>query len=86
MSLSFKLIVGCVHMFATTLEAEQRASLHQCKYAPCSGATQGTIPSSVFQKISKKNPDNCVETDRTRERFFDGNSISRKVKMTTYVE
>jgi hypothetical protein len=32
-----------------------------------------------------KNPDNLVETDRTSERFFDGNSISWKEKTTAYV-
>jgi hypothetical protein len=32
-----------------------------------------------------KNPDNRVETDRTSERFFDGNPISRKVKTTACV-
>jgi hypothetical protein len=40
----------------------------------------------LFFEIFQKNPDNCVETDRTSERFFDGNSISRKVKMTACVE
>jgi hypothetical protein len=55
---------------------EQRTSLHQCKDAPCSGATQGTMPSPVFYDFFQKNPDNRVETDRTSERFFDGNSIS----------
>jgi hypothetical protein len=73
-------------MFATTLETEQRASLHQCKDAPCSGATKGTMPSSFFTKFFKKNPDNCVETDRTSERFFDGNSISRKARMMSCVQ
>jgi hypothetical protein len=52
--MSSELIVGYVHMFATTLEAEQRASLHQCKDAPCSGATQGTMPSSFFQNFQTK--------------------------------
>jgi hypothetical protein len=74
-------------MFATMLEAEQRASLHEWKNSPYSGATQGTMPSLFFFQIfSKKNPDNCVETDRMIERFFDGNSISKKVKMTACVE
>jgi hypothetical protein len=71
-------------MFVTTLEAEQRASLHQGKDTPCSGATQGMMPS--FLRNFSKNPDNCVESNRTSERFFDGRSISRKVKMTTCVE
>jgi hypothetical protein len=31
-----------------------------------------------FFEIFKKKTDNYVETDRTSERFFDGNSISRK--------
>jgi hypothetical protein len=48
-------------------------------------ATQGMIPSLLLQNFSK-NPDNCVETDRTSERFFDGNSISQKVKMMDCVE
>jgi hypothetical protein len=34
-----------------------------------------------FQKFSK-NSDNFVEIDRTSEKFFDGNSKSKKVKMT----
>jgi hypothetical protein len=76
MSLSSELIVGCVHMFATMFEAEQRASLHQGKDAPYSGATKGMMPSPFFTIFFKKNPDSCVETDRTSERFFDGNSIS----------
>jgi hypothetical protein len=42
------------------------------------------MPSLVFTRFFK-NPDNLVETNRTSERFFDGNSISRKVKATTYV-
>jgi hypothetical protein len=73
-------------MFATTFEAEQRAYLLQGKDAPCSGATKGTMASSFFTKIFQKNPDNYVETNRTSERFFDGNSISWKVKMTACVE
>jgi hypothetical protein len=40
----------------------------------------------VFPNFFKKNLDNCVETDCTSERFFDGNSISRKVEMTACVE
>jgi hypothetical protein len=40
----------------------------------------------ALNSLKKKNPDNCVETDRTSERFFDRNSISRKVKMTAYME
>jgi hypothetical protein len=32
-----------------------------------------------------KNSDNFIETNRTSERFFDGNSNSRKVKMTACV-
>jgi hypothetical protein len=70
MPLSSELIFGCVHMFATTLGAEQRMSTHQCKDAPCSGAAQGTMPSSFFFKNLSKNPDNCVETDHTSERFL----------------
>jgi hypothetical protein len=85
MSLSSELIIGCVHMFATMLGAVHRASLHQCKDAPCSGATQGTMPSS-FYDFFKKNLNNCVETNRTSKRFFDGSSILRKVKMRACVE
>jgi hypothetical protein len=36
----------------------------------------------AFYENFQKNPDNLVETDRTGERFFDENSISRRVKMT----
>jgi hypothetical protein len=36
-------------------------------------------PPLFFTKFFK-NPDNRVETDRTSESFFDGNSISQKVK------
>jgi hypothetical protein len=43
------------------------------------------MPSS-FYDFFKKNPDNCIETNRTSERFFDGSSILRKVKMTACVE
>jgi hypothetical protein len=73
MSLSSELIFGCVHMFAATFEVEQRASLHQCKDTPCSGATKGTMPScpprfyGIFQK---QNPYNFVETDCTSEWFL----------------
>jgi hypothetical protein len=56
MSLSSELIFGCVHMFAAMFGAEQHASLHQCKDAPCSGATQGTDVLLIFMKIFKKNP------------------------------
>jgi hypothetical protein len=41
------------------------------------------MPSPIFLQFFSKNTDNCVETDRMSERFFDGNSISRKVKTTT---
>jgi hypothetical protein len=63
------LLFGCVHVFATTFGVEQRTSLHQYKDAPCSGATQGTMPSPIFTKFFK-NSDNCVETNRMSERFF----------------
>jgi hypothetical protein len=43
------------------------------------------MPALVFYEIFQKNLDNCVETDRTSERFFDGSLISRKVKTTTCV-
>jgi hypothetical protein len=66
-------------MFATTFGVEQQAS-------PCSGATQaGHDALPRFYDFFQKNTDNCVETNRASERFFDGNSISQKVKMTAYV-
>jgi hypothetical protein len=34
----------------------------------------------IFTIFQKKNPDIYVETDRTSERFFDGNSILREVR------
>jgi hypothetical protein len=40
---------------------------------------------SLFFDFFQKNSDNFVETDRTSESFFDGNSNSQKVKMTTCV-
>jgi hypothetical protein len=70
----------------TTFKLEQTTSLHRGKDNPCSGATKGTMPSCllVFRNFSK-NSDNFVETNRTSERFFDGNSNSLKVKMTACV-
>jgi hypothetical protein len=44
MSLSSKLIFGCVHYFIATFKLEQSAALHQGKDTPCSGATKGTMP------------------------------------------
>jgi hypothetical protein len=38
--------------------------------------------SSTFFRNFSKNSDNFVETDHTREKFFDGNSNSKKAKMT----
>jgi hypothetical protein len=75
----------CTFLFTAMLKLEQAASLHQGKDAPSSGATKGTMPSCPlrFFKIFQKLSDNFVETNRTSERFFDGNSNSRKVKMTT---
>jgi hypothetical protein len=69
------------------LKLEQAASLHQGKYAPCSRATKGTMPSCPqrFFEFFQKHSDNFVETDHTREKFFDGNSNSRKKKMTVCV-
>jgi hypothetical protein len=65
------------------LMLEQAASLHQGKDAPCSGATKGTMPSCPQRFFDFfRNSDNLVETDRTSEKFFDGNSNSRKAKMT----
>jgi hypothetical protein len=65
------------------LMLEQAASLHQGKDAPCLGATRAQCPRvlDVFSNFFK-NSDNFVETDRTSEKFFDGNSNSRKAKMT----
>jgi hypothetical protein len=69
MSLSSELIFGCVHMFATTFEAEQRKSLHQGKDAPCSGATKGTMPSLFFTKIFKKSRQLCRDRSHARKVF-----------------
>jgi hypothetical protein len=81
MSSSSKLMFSCVHFFTATFKLEQIASLHQGKDAPCSGATKGTIPSCllVFSKKNSKKSNKFVEIDRTSERFFNGNSNSRKV-------
>jgi hypothetical protein len=38
-----------------------------------------------FFTIFFKNPDKCVEIDHTCERYFDGNSILRKVKVAACV-
>jgi hypothetical protein len=75
MSLSSELIVGYVHMFATMFEVEQRASLHQAKKRSLLEGYQGHDALLVFYENFQKNPYNYVETDRTSERFFDGNSI-----------
>jgi hypothetical protein len=67
-----KLIDDYVYECATFFKVEQRVSSHRCKDTPCSRATQGLMPClvpSVFYDFSK-NPDNCVENDRTSERFF----------------
>jgi hypothetical protein len=40
------------------------------------GGYQGHDALLIFYEIFQKNPDNCVETDHTSGRFFDGNSIS----------
>jgi hypothetical protein len=70
--------------FMAILILDQAASLHQVKDAPFSGANKGTMPSCPqhFFRIFSTNSDNFVETDRTSEKFFYGNSNSRKVKMT----
>jgi hypothetical protein len=39
------------------------------KTLPARGLPEARCPPSVFT-IFQKNPDNCVETDRTSERFF----------------
>jgi hypothetical protein len=39
--------------------------------------TKGTMPSTFFRNFSKKSV-NFVETDRTSEKVFDGNSNSKK--------
>jgi hypothetical protein len=66
------------------LMLEQAASSHQGKDAPCSGATKGTMPlcPQRFFEIFQKHSDNFVETDRMSEKFIDGNSNSRRTKMT----
>jgi hypothetical protein len=43
------------------------------------------MPSLVFHDFFFENPDNCVETDRMSERFFDGNLALREVKTTACV-
>jgi hypothetical protein len=48
------------------------------KTLPVRGLPRARCP-PVFCEFFK-NPDNRVETDRTSERFFDGNSILREVK------
>jgi hypothetical protein len=72
-------------MFATVLGAEQRASLHLQR---CSllGGYPGHNALLIFYENFQENPDNCVETNRMGERFFDEKSISRKLKMTACVE
>jgi hypothetical protein len=57
-------------MLATTIEAEQRASLHQGKDAPCSGATKGTMPSSLFTKFFKKIPTTVSRPIAQAKGFF----------------
>jgi hypothetical protein len=42
--------------FTTTLKAEQRASLHLCRDAPFSRATQGMMPSFHFLQLFKNIP------------------------------
>jgi hypothetical protein len=79
MSLSSELIVGYVHMFATMFEAEQRASFAPRQRRSLLGGYQWHDSHNallVLTKFFKKNPDNCVETDCTNERFFDGSSVS----------
>jgi hypothetical protein len=81
----YKFIFGCaLFSFMAILMLEQVASLHQVKDAPFSGATKGhnaLVPSTFFRNFSKSS-DNFVETDHTSEKLFDGNSNTRKVKMT----
>jgi hypothetical protein len=43
-----KLVDDHVYECATTLKAGQRVFLHLCRDTPCSGATQGTMPSFRF--------------------------------------
>jgi hypothetical protein len=65
------------------LMLEQAASLHEGKDAPYSGLPRAQCPRvlNIFLKFFK-NFDNFVKTDHTSEKFFDGNSNSRKAKMT----
>jgi hypothetical protein len=80
----FKFIFGCaLFFFIAILMLEQVACLHQVKDSPCSWATKGTMPSCPqrFFRNFSKNSDNFVETNCTSEKFFDGNSNSRKVKV-----
>jgi hypothetical protein len=57
-------------MFAITLGAEQRASLHQRKDAPFSGGYPGHDALLVFYDIFQKKSNNFVKTYRTSERFL----------------
>jgi hypothetical protein len=60
-------------------------SLHQYKDAPCSGATQGTMPSPVFYDFFKKIPTTVSRSIAQVKGFLDGGVISRKVKTTACV-
>jgi hypothetical protein len=64
---------------------EQRVSLHQCKDAPCSGATQGMMPSPCFLRFFQKIPTTVSRPISRAKVFFDKNSALREVKMTTCV-
>jgi hypothetical protein len=57
-------------VFATTLGAKQQASLHQCKDAPYSGATKGTMPSLNFYKIFQKSRQPCRDQSHERKVFW----------------
>jgi hypothetical protein len=60
-------------------------SLHRCKDAPYSGATQGMMPSFQFFTIFKKLPTTMSRPITRANGFLDGNSILREVRTTTYV-
>jgi hypothetical protein len=49
------------------------------------GAYPGHDAVPPFFMIFSKNPDNNVETDRTSERCFDGNSILREARLVRCV-
>jgi hypothetical protein len=69
----FKKLVDChVYECATALKAEQRASLHLCRNAPCSGDTAGTMPSFCFLWFFKIIMTTMSRPIAQANGFFDG--------------